>query len=82
MLFRSEMSDDNDSDHHWNQTKKPKLTIPSNLNSLKGIISASANLEDAKDQVSFFFIIFFFRRNFPFVHANYILYDRCVSDCS
>ena len=55
-----EMSDDNDSDHHWNQTKKPKLTIPSNPNSLRDITSASANLEGAKDQVSFFFIIFFF----------------------
>ena len=55
-----EMSDDNDSDHHWNRTKKPKLTIPSNPNSLRGITSASANLEGAKDQVSFFFLSFFF----------------------
>ena len=82
-----EMSDDNDSDHHWNQTKKPKLTIPSNPNSLRGITSASANRitsASAKDQVSFFFFFyhFFFRRNFPFVHAKYILYDQCVSDCS
>ena len=55
-----EMSDDNDSDHHWNRTKKPKLTIPSNPNSLRGITSASANLEGAKDQVFFFFLSFFF----------------------
>nr|POF19204.1 hypothetical protein CFP56_68255 [Quercus suber] len=44
-----EMSDDNDSDHHWNRTKRPKLTIPSNPNSLRGITSASENLEGAKD---------------------------------
>ena len=55
-----EMSDDNDNDHHWNQTKKPKLTIPSNSNSLRGITGASVNLEGAKDQVSFFFLSFFF----------------------
>ena len=55
-----EMSDDNDSDHHWNRTKKPKLTIPSNPNSLRGITSASANLEGAKDQVSLFFFYHFF----------------------
>ena len=59
-----EMSDDNDSDHHWNRTKKPKLTIPSNPNSLKGITSASANLEGAKDQVSFFFLSFFLEETF------------------
>nr|POE95582.1 hypothetical protein CFP56_22722 [Quercus suber] len=45
-----EMSDDNDSDHHWVRTKKPKLTIPSNPNSLRGITSASENLKGAKDQ--------------------------------
>ena len=55
-----EMSDDIDSDHHWNRTKKPKLTISSNPNSLRGITSAYENLEAEKDQVSLFFHHFSF----------------------
>ena len=69
-----EMSDDNNSDHHWNQTKKPKLTIPSNLNSLRGITSASANLEGAKDQVFFFFFFHHF-----FLEETFLLFMQSIS---